>query len=43
MDDLETESIFSREGIRKMQEERTKEIEVREKLNQVRADYREKM
>jgi hypothetical protein len=43
MDDLETESIFSREGIRKMQEERTKEIEVREKLNQVRADYIEKM
>ena len=43
MDDLETESIFSREGIRKMQEERTKEIEVRDKLNQVRADYREKM
>jgi hypothetical protein len=43
MDDFETESIFSREGIKKIQEDRTKEIQVREKLNQVRADYREKM
>ena len=43
MDDFETETIFSREGIKKIQDQRTKEIEVRDKLNQVRADYREKM
>ena len=43
MDDFETESIFSREGIKRIQDQRTKEIEVRDKLNQVRADYREKM
>ncbi len=43
MDDFETETIFSREGIKRIQDQRTKEIEVRDKLNQVRADYREKM
>ena len=43
MDDFETETIFSREGIKRIQDQRTKEIEVRDKLNQVRADYREKI
>ena len=40
---MDTASAFSREGIKKMQEERTKEVEVRDKLNKVRAGYREKV